>query len=170
MIKARPSQGKNLHEGVYGTPLEFLSAVDAVFPIFFDLAADSKNQVGNKLDLDRDGKPMRFFNEETDSLKQDWASLCKYRLDFLWLNPPFDHIALWAKKCAEEAAKGARVILFVPQGTQKWNLDFCQRNSLELRLDGRMKFDGHDFVYPKDMSIFIFGIGIVGSAIWSWRD
>lgn len=170
-LKARrPSQGKDKNSGVYGTPIDFLKAVERVFPIDFDLAADEMNSVMRRLHHE-DGL---YYDAATDSLKQDWTFHAIENLmignGWYWLNPPFSNIGPWAKKCAVETAKGARVLLLVPQGTQEWARKWCRPNALEIRLEGRMIFEGETAPYPKDLTLWVFGHGIVGTATWNWRE
>ena len=159
-MKNQPSQGKDKNAGVYATPLEFLKAVNKLWPISWDLAATEENSVLRRLE-----KPYNFhYSIEEDSLKQSWQIQ-----GWCWLNPPFSDIEPWAKKCAEETTKGARILLLVPQGSQNWNLLYCRPFAMELRLTPRMKFVGCKDLYPKDLSLFVFGSGLVGSGFWRWK-
>lgn len=172
------SQGKDKNGGVYTTPLEFLAEVDALWPIGWDLAASPENSAVRRLT----GFVGYFTDEATDSFPQDWSSLPLLTRKFmerkwLWLNPPFSHIDPWAKKCHEECEKGARILLLAPTGTQDWNRKYCQGKSLELRLYGRMTFEGCPpnpktgkiDPYPKDLTLFVFSRGLSGAGIWDWR-
>ncbi len=163
----KASQGKDLNGGVYGTPLDFLIRTHDEFGIGFDLAADPETCVVKRLfSLQTNAC---HFNVEQDSLRQEWHKIETTRTYWLWCNPPFSDIAPWAKKCAEESGKGARILLLVPQGSQKWNMDHCQGKSLELRLVGRLTFEGQTTPYPKDLSLFVFGAGMTGCGFWDWR-
>lgn len=164
-----PSQGQDKKSGIYGTPLAFLKAVDEVYPIMWDLAASSDNEVFTRVRWwpDYGDNKKRYFDETDNSLSKNWAFDTSN--GWLWLNPPFSNIDPWAKKCAEESAKGARILLLVPQGSQAWNIAHCQGKSLELRIIGRMTFEGETAPYPKDLSLFVFGAGITGSGFFNWR-
>ncbi len=159
-------QGKDAKGGVYATSMEFVRAVHRLWPLGFDLAANIENNVCRRLGFG--GWPDYFYSENDDAIKQDWHKLPNH-FSWLWLNPPFAHIEPWAKKCAEESVKGARILLLVPQGSQDWNAKWCQGRALELRLQGRLKFEGEKDLYPKDLSLFVFGAGIVGTGFWDWR-
>ncbi len=166
------SQGKDKNKGSYGTPLEFLRPVNKIWPLVFDLAADRENNVIGRLAANRDVGSGLYFSKLDNSLAHDWAALTA-RLPaggWLWLNPPFSHLDPWMEKCAEESAKGARIVSLVPQGSQNWNRDWCQSKSLELRLLPRMRFVGETDLYPKDLSLFVFGSGLTGTGFWDWRN
>ena len=94
--RVMPAQKPGLSRQDYETPVVFLDAVMQRFDVkafTADLAASPSN-----------AKAVRFFTEESDSLKQDWTTLHEVPskpVINLWLNPPFGHIEPWAKKCAE---------------------------------------------------------------------
>lgn len=165
--KHHPRQGVDLNGGVYISPLDFLQKVNSIFPIGFDLAADASNNAPFRLD----GSTGDFFSASDDALKGNWPRTYNNKSDQMWswLNPPYGNIAPWARKCAAEAALGARVLLLVPQGTQKWAMDHCQGNALELRIDGRLTFEGQSGSYPKDLTLWVFGAGLTGTGVFRWR-
>jgi hypothetical protein len=170
-----PSQGLDKKGGVYGTPKDFLQAVDEIYPIWFDLAANAENCVFHKIrwwpQYGDDQKYHYDLSDDTLSIKNWFIDAGRYGFKgngWMWLNPPFSNIEPWAKKCAEEGALGARVLFLVPQGTQAWARKWCRPNALEIRLEGRMTFDGETAPYPKDLTLWVFGIGMVGTITWQW--
>ena len=87
----------------YGTPWEFIRAVEARFgKIACDLAAHAGN-----------AKADTFLTAQEDSLSVPWADL--WRDGTLWLNPEFAKIDPWAEKCAAESVKrGGLIVMLTP--------------------------------------------------------
>ncbi len=176
-MRAMPSQGQDKNGGVYPTPLEFLRIVDELFPIMFDLAASKENCAFHRVRWWPDyGDEQKYHYDETDnalSIENWYTDAGRYGFKgngFFWCNPPYSNIEPWAKKCAEEAARGAKILFLVPQGTQSWAQRWCAPNALELRLEGRMTFEGHSFPYPKDLTLWVFGTRMRGGGcVWPWR-
>jgi phage N-6-adenine-methyltransferase len=114
----------------YGTPRAFLDAVERRWgPIAVDLAAHA----GNAVCAD-------YVTAEDDSLSLPWAELLDGGLG--WLNPPYKRIDPWAEKCAAEAAKGARLLFFVPASVgSNWFWDHCARFAARP-ISPRVVFDG----------------------------
>src|SRR5687768_9966490 len=82
------------------TDPEFMRAVNRRFgALSFDLAASFDNRQHDN-----------YFSKEQDSLVQQWHKIPGY----LWLNPEFDDIEPWARKCAEESKLGASILLLTP--------------------------------------------------------
>ncbi len=136
----------------YGTPWEFVDAVEARFgPIAFDLAASADN-----------ARYPKYYTESDDSLSVNWHHL----RGMLWLNPPYKRIGPWAKKCAIESAKGARIAMLVPASVgSNWFADHVFNKALLLR--PRMSFDGKHS-YPKDLLLACYGEP-VGLELWKWK-
>lgn len=142
----------------YGTPPAFIYAVEKRFgKLSVDLAAHSRNH-----------KARSFL---TNSFTRDWRKLS----GLLWLNPPFDKITPWAKKCAEEGAfNGAKILLLVPASVgSNWFRDYVANVAHTVFLNGRISFDGKN-PYPKDCMLCLFGFngsqGVPGCfSIWSWN-
>lgn len=156
MPRKVPSQGKDKNAGVYPTPRSFLDVVEREFgPIKFDLAASAENAVAPS-----------YFTEADDSLAQDWSGIEKWA----WLNPPYDHIGRWAKKCALEAVKGASIIMLVPASVgSNWYRDWVEGWATVRFLNGRITFVGHDDPYPKDLMLCIYGGEKASPKTWNWR-
>ncbi len=92
----------------------------------------------------------------------------------LWLNPPFDNIAPWAKKCAEESRKGAKILFLTPASVgANWFSSHVHRLSFVLGLNGRLAFDPANptWGYPKDCILSCFGLagGVTGFDTWAWK-
>lgn len=140
----------------YETPWAFIRAVEARFgPLWFDLAADAKNT-----------KSAAYFSELDDSLKQPWHEMA----GLLWLNPPFANIAPWAKKCAEEARLGARILLLTPASVDSnWWDAYVHACAGVLFVNPRISFDGKN-PYPKPMALSCYNMLPAGSYMpWRWK-
>jgi len=149
---------KNSSRQDYGTPPEFLRAVEARFGrITFDLAALPENAVAPY-----------FYSPEQDSLKQDW------RLEGMpgvaFLNPPFADIQPWAAKLEAECRWLPRwTVMLVPasMGSVWWAehvLHKCQADGIS-----RMKFVGAPDMFPKDLATLAYGFGVAGTGFWPWK-
>jgi phage N-6-adenine-methyltransferase len=143
----------------FETPQIFMNAVVARFgPISWDLAAHHGTT-----------KHENFFSKENDSLKMQWHRIP----GLLWLNPPFDKIGPWAKKCAEESALGAKIMLLVPASVgSNWFRDHVHGKAFVHFLNGRLAFDPlhPNWGYPKDTMLCCYGVGPAGFDVWNWRD
>lgn len=150
-----PTINRHKSKQDWATPPEFIEAVEKRFgKIEFDLAASAENT-----------KHTGFYDEERDSLKQDWHKL----YGNLWLNPPFSNIAPWAKKCAEEASLGATILFLTPASIgSNWFRDYVHRKAQVLALNGRITFIGAITPYPKDCILSTYGFPI-GFDVWNWR-
>lgn len=129
---ARISTG--LSDGVVATPMSLIKACEKRFgPIRFDLAATRENS--------RCGE--HFYSLEEDALKQDWAA--KFNtlpLDsFMWLNPPYNDIEPWARKCIHEGPRGARILLLTPASVgANWFFDHVYKKASVFFLKGKNNF------------------------------
>jgi DNA (cytosine-5)-methyltransferase 1 len=107
------------------------------------------------------------ITEAEDSLAQDWHKLGP---GFMWLNPPFNDCKTWARKCAEESEKGARIVMLTPASVgANWFRDFVYMRARIRFLNSRLKFVGHDKPFPKDCMISIYDGINFGLDIWEWR-
>ena len=97
-----------------------------------------------------------------DSLTNTWANKT-------WVNPPYGRgLGKWLKKGAEEARKGATVVMLVPSRTgSKWFQEAVKDATEILFLKGRVVFEtsqrkpvldkhGKPMAAPFDSSVFIF--------------
>lgn len=170
----RVSSGKGTSKQDYKTPRDFLDKVEARFgPIRFDLAADADNCV-----VKGDARVKRFYSAEDSAFAHDWntdiGSMGGMGLEgLLWLNPPFDNIAPFAKKCADTVrlAKGpTRIALLVPASVgSNWFRDYVWQKSSVFFLNGRICFDGKH-PYPKDCLLAVYDRAKSHRAeVWPWK-
>lgn len=87
-----------------------------------------------------------------DGLLVSWASRR------VFVNPPFDDLAAWTAKCANEAWSGAEVILLLPSRTDTayWHEPLATANLLCL-WRGRMKFVGAPASCPFPITLAYWG-------------
>lgn len=150
------NRGKSKQD--YATPLDFRHAVIHTFGCpTFDLAADRDNVFSSS---------GRFFGlPESDSLEQEWSDID----GLLWLNPPFDRIEPWAKKCAEEAELGAEILFLVPAAIgSNWFRDYVYGRAQVIAVNGRLCFDGKA-PYPKDVILCHYGPLLRNFVVWNWK-
>ena len=124
------------------TPRYVFDPLNAEFHFTLDVCADSVN---HKVD--------RFFDAESDGLKQDWTK------DVCWMNPPYGRvIGQWVKKAVETAKGGGIVVALLPARTDtKWWKEYVMTAS-ELRfISGRVKFGNAGVGAPFPSVIAIFG-------------
>lgn len=169
--KAGPTiqRGKSAQD--IATPWEFIRAVTAKFGrIDYDLAATAAN-----------AKAEMFLTPKDDSLKIGWSILLGTQLTG-WLNPPFDPVEPWIKKCVEQAKDGTRILLLTRSGlgTNWWwkniseHAEFAMTPShiITYQLTPRIKFEGSKDVYPADLMLTTFNVGHWDSSWlrrWKWR-
>lgn len=164
-----PAQRPGKSETVVRTPPEFLTAVRSFLGITtfaVDLACCDDNAVA----------PLGI-TKEMDSLLVPWADLSGDG-EWCWLNPPFDHIAPWAKKCSLESDPygdhGAWIAMLVPASVgSNWWRDFVHQHAHVHFLNGRITFlfaDGtpQNGPYPKDLALCLYG-DEPGYDVWDWR-
>lgn len=134
-MKTGASLNRGSSKQTYATPDDFISAVEKRFgPISFDLACEKETMRGEG-----------GFTKEEDSLAMDWTK----PKGNLWLNPPFDDIGKWAKKCSEYQGDG-KIMFLVPASVgSNWFRDFVYAKSLVIFLNGRLTFKGCKDSYPK---------------------
>lgn len=112
----------------WSTPQEVFDQLDREFHFTLDAAASKEN-----------AKCSRYFDKETDGLKQSWAG------ETVWCNPPYGRqIGYWMRKAVNESrAPGTTVVMLVPARTDtKW-FHLCVYHRAELRfIRGRLKFGG----------------------------
>lgn len=157
------------------TPKPFLTAVAHKFgPLYVDLAATAENTCAPYYLTQRDDAlaPERRWHK--------YAGLC-------WLNPPFSDIEPWARKCAEERALGAEILLLVPGSVgANWFWDYVAYDAIVYSV-GRMVFDNcYDrktgklvrTAYPKDLilchykpdTVLVPHSGFTPIWRWQWKN
>lgn len=141
----------------YATPLEFIEAFEKRFgPICFDLAAHAGN-----------AQHAEYFTEEQDALAQDWFHVWARVRGWLWLNPPFNNIAPWARKCAEAQAP---IALLVPASVgSNWWREHVDGKAQVFFLSPRLSFDGKN-PFPKDCALCLYHYCVApGYECWRWK-
>ena len=156
MSRKMPEQKPGKSEQVVRTPRAFTAAVELTFgALSCDLAACADNVVHlsglEHLETtygDWFG-PDNIDPSRRDSLTAEWPGEGQ-----AWLNPPFGMIGKFAKKCARECAGGSKdmhILMLVPASVgANWYRDHVQPFA-DVYSVGRMKFVGHEDVYPKDL-------------------
>lgn len=144
-----------------GTDPLLFEVLNRRFNFTWDLACNEDNC------LVKDGETVSGWSQpEFDSLIMPWYAHDGWQ----WLNPPFKDIKPWAMKCAEEARKGAKIVMLTPASVgSKWFADHVYPNAYVRILTGRVTFQGHSTPYPKDVMISIFDNFHKGFDIWDWR-
>jgi phage N-6-adenine-methyltransferase len=161
--RRRPSTGGGGTKQDYGTPREFIAAVERRFgPIAIDLAAHAGNHV----------VPTYFGPGSAiceDSLERDWTGPASSR-GTLWLNPPFANIAPWAAKCSGARDRLGWILLLVPASIGSvWFAEHVEGKAMVLGLSPRLTFVGETAPYPKDLLLAAFGFGLSGFGTWRWK-
>lgn len=154
-----PAQKPGRSVQTYGTPRDFIAAVEARFGhLVCDLAASADN-----------AKAPAFYDEARDSLSVPWSE--EHPTGTLWLNPPFADIDPWAAKCAEEATRRHGLILMLTPASIgcNWFAAHVRGKAMVLGLSPRMQFEGASDPYPKDLAVSVYGYGLHGFDTWRWR-
>lgn len=135
MIQTMPIQGIDLKEGVYKTDADLMTVIRSNYQLVGDLAASEEN-----------AQASRHFSAEQNSLVQDWNAFGAG--GWLWLNPPYDNIDRWARKCVIEMQAGANILFLVPASVgSNWFRKYVEGIAKPIFLNGRLVFD---FTYPED--------------------
>ncbi len=140
MNQNMPTQGIDLKQGVYRTDPAFMVVTKERFPIKFDLAASADNTQVQDF----------FYDEQENALSEahNWAAISMALGGYLWLNPPYDDIGTWARRCAVESTEGAKILFLVPASTgSNWYRNYVEDFAKVDLLNGRLIFD---FLYPED--------------------
>lgn len=154
-----PAQRPGTSKQDYGTPPEFIAAVERRFGrLHVDLAARADN-----------AKAPLWITPQEDSLSVAWAQ--RFPGHLAWLNPEFANIDPWAEKCAKEGGvRRLRVLLLTPAsvGTE-WFAEHVHGRAIVLGLRPRLTFEGCEDPYPKDCILSCFGLGVSGFDLWRWK-
>lgn len=156
-MSARISSGRGSKQD-YSTPDPLFRAIRRYFDIKVDLAAHS----GNK-------KVAVYYGpggEIEDSLE---GNIWKPIGDWYFLNPPYNDIEPWYKKCAASMEAGARIVSLVPMDAAGW-FDYVPGHAGIWHLKGRIKFDGATDSNTKDGALHIWDPKFVGQfRVWDWK-
>lgn len=159
---AQLNRGKSKQD--YQTPEAFIQAVLGrlgIADFAYDLAASPENFQSTA----------GYYNEEQNSLAQNWAESFKYDT-WLWLNPPFSDIRPWVEKCWKESEAGAKIAVLVPASVgSNWWQEFVHHKAHVLMLNDRIQFVGAKWVYPKDCGLLLYTpfIRQGGYESWAWK-
>lgn len=153
-----PPQKPGRSKQDYPTPDDFFGAVEGRFgPMEWDLAANEGNSKCGKC----------FLGEEQNSLLCRWSALAHGKN--FWLNPPYGYIEPWARKCALESERGARIFMLVPASVGSgWYMDYVEPYAYVFGLNPRLCFDGKAS-YPKDCVLCCYVNGFTGFKTWKWK-
>lgn len=112
-----------------------------------------------KFDLDScanelNSKCKMWYTELTDGLKQNWYNDGGRSV---FVNPPYNNITQWVKKCYEESQKGCTVVMLIPArtDTKVWHEYICKGRVTLLK--GRLKFSNSKNSSPFPSCIVVFG-------------
>lgn len=157
MTRTGPSVRRGKSKQDYGTPWEFISAVERRFePLVVDLACTRENSKA----------PNGLCYPDQDAFAVDWSELG----GGLWCNPPFADIEPWAEKMANECEhRESFAFLLVPAsiGTD-WFAKHVAGRAYVLGLSPRLTFEGCEDPYPKDLMLAVYGFGLHGFDTWRW--
>jgi phage N-6-adenine-methyltransferase len=181
-----PVQKPHRSKQNYATPANFIGAAKRRLRIdafSFDFAAEAENT-----------KAPQYWTEQIDSLSQSaetWVAAAAG--GWGWLNPPFEKIGPWAKRCMETRMRGGKIAFLVPAGVgADWFADYVDGHALVLMLNGRLCFidDWQHTIdpatqkpgkgpercylsaplYPKDCILCLYSQTIKpGYEVWDWR-
>lgn len=154
-----PAQKPGRSKQDYGTPLEFIRAVESRFGrIVCDLAAHAGN-----------AKCQTFIGVEENTFSVDWAA--RFPTGTLWFNPEFADLDPCAEKCAAESDRRHGLILLLTPASigSGWFARHVNRKAMVLGLSPRLTFEGTNAPYPKDLMLSVFGMGLNGFDTWRWK-
>lgn len=126
--------------GDWETPQFFFDQLDEEFHFTLDPCCTDEN-----------AKCAKHYTPVQDGLKQDWSG------ETVFCNPPYGRqVVKWVKKCAEEAEKGATVVLLIPARTDtKWFHEYIYGKAETRFVLGRLHFGGMDRApFPSMVAIF----------------
>lgn len=162
--RATKTRDRTTTEQDVGTPLELIAAVQKrLGKIVIDLAATEALAVVDA-----------YISPEQDSLSMPWAQIGHLRFSLTgwgWLNPPFAQSGAWVRKCAQEAAHGARLIVLLQAAVDSnYFAEHIYGKAEVWFLQGRLTFRGHTQPYPKGCMLCIYERGrFPHLRVWDWR-
>ena len=161
--RTMPAQKPGNSKQSYGTPADFLDAAKrrlGIFQFGLDIAASPSNAVA-----------ARYFTKKQDCFAQpSWRA--PNRQGWSWLNPEFDDIERYAKRCFfERQVNDAQIAFLTPASVgANWYRDFVHNRAFVLALNGRITFKGQKDPYPKDCILSLFSPFLApGFDVWNWN-
>lgn len=159
-IGSEPVQKPGRSKQDYGTPWEFIRAVEARFGrLTWDLAASLENR-----------KATSCFTKEQDTFKFHWDR------DTVpggtqWLNPEFSDLDPYvAKLTAECRYRHGLTLLLTPASIGcGWFARHVLHKAMVIGLNPRLIFEGTTAPYPKDLMLSVYGYGLSGFDQWRWQ-
>lgn len=141
-----PRQKPGRSEQNVMTSREFVAAVQRTFgALICDLAASRDNAVAGD---------WRGPEHPAEALRD--ATTCQWPLtrqgEHCWLNPPFGNIAPFAKRAAESRQFTSTLMLVPASVGANWWCDWVDGKA-DVYVVGRMRFVGHDHMFPKDLAL-----------------
>lgn len=157
--RVMPAQKPGRSKQDYGTPWEFIRAVEKRFgELHIDLAASAANT-----------KAPTWYGEDLDSFSVNWGVHSHHRM---WLNPPFGRIEPWAFNCeyfSKVLSSSGRIFFLTPASVgSNWFAQYVHRKALVLALSPRLTYEGCDTPYPKDCLLSCYGED-PGFDVWRWK-
>ena len=148
----QPKQKPGRSKQSYGTPREFLDAVERRFGVIVhDLAASAENAVCSA-----------YFDEERNGLIAEWP-----HDGTLWLNPPFGRPTAWLERC-DPSRRGWTLVLLPASVSTNWFRDHVHGRAFVMPISPRLTFAGESDPFPKDLMLLAFGFGVKGFEPWQW--
>lgn len=164
-VMAEPKQKPGRSKQDYGTPREFLDAVERRFgKVAWDLAAHEGNAV-----VGHYYGPGSDFAADSLGPEADWDFVgdC-YPDGVLWLNPQFGETARWVSRCAAYGGKAALCVLTPASVGTEWFNSFVHGRAIVYALRPRLTFVGCKDPYSKDLMLSVYGRG-TGFQTWKWK-
>lgn len=176
--RTMPVQKPGRSKQDYGTPRELIRAIEARWGnLVLDLAAHDNGD---------NAKAPEWLGPSDDYLSLDIAEVVGEGL--CWCNPPFENIAVWARKWRADAAKGTRIIALTPASVgAEWFADHIEGVARVIALRPRITFEGGGHqksccdpnclgcqTYPKDCMLTLWGrvdartSYLPGFETWRW--
>lgn len=89
---------------------------------------------------------------------RDWSSTARELGGIVYVNPPFEDLALWIARCSQEADAGAEVIALCPARTDtRWWSAALRAGGVAALWRGRIRFGGARNVAPFPIALIYWG-------------
>ncbi len=132
------------------TPEWLLDAIRAVAPIGLDPCTTPENPTG---------AGAYYFLPRWNGLEERWDYGVIEQDSIVYVNPPYDSLKLWLKKCEGEAFHGTKIYLLAPFRPQrKWFVDYtkgCTVASL-----APFPFVGHKSAFPAPLCLVCYNLPV----------